>query len=66
MLFLDDSNSISACELKQFMQPAIKDNADVVLNNLHSFFIERQKKNFSANIIWRQIINEVLGANELK
>ncbi|MGA5677343.1 glycosyltransferase family 2 protein [Bacillus bombysepticus] len=67
LLFLDDSNSISACELKQFMQPAIKDNADVVLNNLHSFFIERQKKEFpGANIIWRQIINEVLGANELK
>ena len=65
LLFLDANTVIPPSGLKQFVQPALEGKSDVVLNNLQSFFLERQRKQWpDSNTVWRQIVNEILGKIE--
>lgn len=61
LLFLDANTVIPPLELKKFVQPTLEDTSDVVLNNLQSFFLERQQKQWpDSNTVWRQMVNEIL------
>ncbi|MDA2623307.1 glycosyltransferase [Bacillus cereus] len=65
LLFLDANTVIPPLELKKFVQPTLEGTSDVVLNNLQSFFLERQRKQWpDSNTVWRQMVNEILGKKE--
>ncbi|QOW28551.1 glycosyltransferase [Bacillus cereus] len=55
LLFLDANYIIHPSLLIPFLQPLLDESADVVLNNLDDFFIQKQKP--TIEMIWQQVTN---------
>lgn len=58
LLFIDADFPIRSSELKAFLAPIVKGEADIVLNNLDPLF--RRNKRPHSTTVWRQMINAFL------
>jgi hypothetical protein len=66
LLFLDGNIVPPASQLRQFLEPILKDEAEVVLNNLDRSFLEKRVKHWpDSYTVWKQVLNDVLGHTEL-
>ncbi|MEB9452828.1 glycosyltransferase [Bacillus cereus] len=64
LLFLDGKFSLSTDEMKGFIEPIVTNQADEILNKIDKF-IEIDKCP-NVDIVWRKMLNEILGRPDLK
>lgn len=64
LLFLDGDIMLPQKTLAEFVEPIQSRNADVVLHKLEHYIKKNQI--LSPNMVWSQVINEVLDRNDLK
>jgi glycosyltransferase involved in cell wall biosynthesis len=66
LLFLDGNIVLPASQLHKFVEPILKDEAEVVLNNFDRSFLDRRVKQWpDSYTVWKQVLNDALGHTEL-
>lgn len=67
VLFLNGEDVIFSVELERFIEPLLKKEQDVILNNIDSFCFEKMRVEWpSIAMVYRKIVNDVLGRMDLK
>ncbi|UOB76830.1 glycosyltransferase [Bacillus sp. ZJS3] len=67
VLFLDGEDIIFSVELERFIEPLLKKEQDVILNNIDSVCFEKMSVEWpSIAMVYRKIVNDVLGRMDLK
>ncbi|TKI89986.1 glycosyl transferase, partial [Bacillus cereus] len=67
VLFLDGEDVIFSVELERFIEPILKKEQDVILNNIDSVCFEKMRVEWpSIAMVYRKIVNDVLGRMDLK
>lgn len=67
VLFLDGEDVIFSVELERFIEPLLKKEQDVILNNIDSVCFEKMRVEWpSIAMVYRKIANDVLGRMDLK
>lgn len=67
VLFLDGEDVIFSVELERFIEPLLKKEQDVILNNIDSVCFEKMRVEWpSIAMVYRKIVNDVLGRMDLK
>ncbi|MHC2835594.1 glycosyltransferase involved in cell wall biosynthesis [Bacillus sp. F9_6S_D1_P_5] len=67
VLFLDGEDIIFSVELERFIEPLLKKEQDVILNNIDSVCFEKMRVEWpSIAMVYRKIVNDVLGRMDLK
>ncbi|EHL72104.1 hypothetical protein HMPREF1014_03017 [Bacillus sp. 7_6_55CFAA_CT2] len=64
LLFLDSNFLLSSTEMKNFIEPVVTNQADVVLNKIDKFIEVGKCPNM--DIVWRKMLNEILSRPDLK
>lgn len=64
LLFLDGNFSLSTNEMKEFIEPIVTNQADVVLNKIDKLIEIGKCPNM--DIVWRKMLNEILSRPDLK
>ncbi|MGI2731784.1 glycosyltransferase [Bacillus cytotoxicus] len=63
LLFLDPQSIISSSVFYIFLEPLLKDEADVVLNNVNKIFYKKERPNTIS--IWQQVVNHIFHRPDL-
>ncbi|OPA37503.1 glycosyl transferase [Bacillus cereus] len=67
VLFLNGEDVIFSVELERFIEPLLKKEQDVILNNIDSVCFEKMRVEWpSIAMVYRKIVNDVLGRMDLK
>lgn len=67
ILFLNGEDVIFSVELERFIEPLLKKEQDVILNNIDSVCFEKMRVEWpSIAMVYRKIVNDVLGRMDLK
>ena len=64
LLFVDSNFLLSSNEMKNFIEPVVTNQADVVLNKIDKFIEVDKCPNM--DIVWRKMLNEILSRPDLK
>lgn len=64
LLFLDGNFSVPATQIREFLEPILINQTDVILNNLNG--IIDMDKCHNLDIVWRKMLNEILHRPDLK